>query len=646
MTTDLMEQLQDAVAGTWSIERELGRGGMGVVYLARDVALDRPVAIKVLHPELAADSEQRVRFIGEARTGARLSHPHLVPIYAVEERGDIVFFVMALIDGESVGEKVRRQGPLDAPEAERIMREIGWGLAYAHVMELVHRDVTLDNILLERSTGRAVLADFGIASEIDRVGEGNLVGTPAYLAPEVIQGEGASPRSDLYALGIASWTMLAGRTPFIADDASATLLMHVSEPVPSLKNAAPRTPSRLIRAIENALQKSPADRPHSIEDWIGLLDTRETGSALAAPLQRWTTRWELVRPFYALSMSVIAMVTAERAMYLLEMMAGRYGRGTEFLWSMVQAGATVLLAALIVHAGIEISMLRKLARQGYDVNDLDLALATAQSEARRAGTRKATLLGRVVHDIGWLGGVLYALLALAMMKWFWVFLPSDYDRWQFGRALQEIGLWAYVAFMSSLGFSFIVPAFHLKPDSMFVRLRNAFWRSSLARGLMRVASIGLPRGAAPENTLHRPTELVLDLAIEELWQALPTPAQESMSEVPSLVASLRRRVAQLRETERLFDALTPSRGGDVATIRQRLADRHAAGVTALERIRLLLARLGSEAAPAGAFTQQLQDAREVEQSLLTELGAHSALVKQLKKGRRATSITPAMTPAT
>ena len=115
--------LQDAMAGTWSIEREIGRGGMGVVYLARDVALDRPVAIKVLHPALASDRQQRDRFLREARTGARLAHPHIVPIYDVVEHEGFVFFVMALVDGESLGERLRREGPMPHETAERILRE-------------------------------------------------------------------------------------------------------------------------------------------------------------------------------------------------------------------------------------------------------------------------------------------------------------------------------------------------------------------------------------------------------------------------------------------------------------------------------------------------------------------------------------------
>src|SRR5688500_10206322 len=155
--------LQHAVAGRYSLDRELGRGGMGVVFLARDVALDRPVAIKLLPPALAAEPEGRARFLREARTAARLSHPHIVPIHAGEERDGLVYFVMAFVDGETLGERVRRRGPLAVSELARVTQEVAWALGHAHAHGVVHRDVKPDNVLLERASGRALVTDFGIA---------------------------------------------------------------------------------------------------------------------------------------------------------------------------------------------------------------------------------------------------------------------------------------------------------------------------------------------------------------------------------------------------------------------------------------------------------------------------------------------------
>ncbi|MCA9723388.1 MAG: serine/threonine protein kinase, partial [Gemmatimonadetes bacterium] len=150
MTSAIPAELQDALAGSLSIEREIGRGGMGVVYLARDVMLDRPLALKVLHPHLAADPEQRARFLREARTGARLSHPHIVPIYDVGEAAGHVWFTMAFVDGESLATVLTRRGTLPAATVERLLREVGWALANAHRRDVLHRDVSLDNILIER----------------------------------------------------------------------------------------------------------------------------------------------------------------------------------------------------------------------------------------------------------------------------------------------------------------------------------------------------------------------------------------------------------------------------------------------------------------------------------------------------------------
>jgi len=160
-------EFQRAIAGRYSLERELGRGGMGVVYLARELRLARPVAIKVL-PRALAESrpELRERFVREAQMAAQLSHPNIVPIHHVDEADDSVFFVMAYIDGETLGDRLRTRGALASTEAARILREVAWALAYAHLRGIVHRDVKADNILLERGSGRALVSDFGIAGEL------------------------------------------------------------------------------------------------------------------------------------------------------------------------------------------------------------------------------------------------------------------------------------------------------------------------------------------------------------------------------------------------------------------------------------------------------------------------------------------------
>lgn len=161
---DTFFALQTAVAGRYSLVREIGRGGMGIVFLARDVALDRPVAIKLLPPMLAGQPQLRERFLREARTVAQLAHPNIVPIHAVEEHHELVFFVMAYVDGETLGARVRRSGPIAPIEATRVMQEVAWALSHAHARGIVHRDVKPDNVMLEAESGRAIVTDFGIAA--------------------------------------------------------------------------------------------------------------------------------------------------------------------------------------------------------------------------------------------------------------------------------------------------------------------------------------------------------------------------------------------------------------------------------------------------------------------------------------------------
>ena len=168
----LFLSLQEALAGHYALERELGRGGMAIVYLARDVRLDRPVAIKLLPPDLAAHAKLRDRFSSEARTAARLSHPHIVPIHAVDEARGYAFFVMSYVDGGTLAERVATRGPLPPREASRVLREVASALSAAHAQGVVHRDVKPGNILLERATGRAMVTDFGIAHAADG-GEGD-----------------------------------------------------------------------------------------------------------------------------------------------------------------------------------------------------------------------------------------------------------------------------------------------------------------------------------------------------------------------------------------------------------------------------------------------------------------------------------------
>src|SRR4029077_15696119 len=237
--------LQDVLAGRYSIERELGRGGMGIVLLARDVALDRPGAIKLLPPHLAAIPEARRRFLQAARTAAGLSHPNIVPIHLVEARGDLVFFVMGYVDGETLRERVERAGPLSPRLAMKLLQEVAWALAYAHQRGLIHRDVKPDNIMIERATERALVTDFGIALEEGAQGGGVVIGTARYMSPEQACGEPVDARSDFYSLGATFFYALTGHAPFEGKTLPAILAKQVAEPAPLVRAVRPEVPAKL-----------------------------------------------------------------------------------------------------------------------------------------------------------------------------------------------------------------------------------------------------------------------------------------------------------------------------------------------------------------------------------------------------------------
>ena len=254
--------LRKATAGRFSIDHELGRGGMGVVFLARDLALERAVAIKLLPLSWSGDERMRARFVREARTAARLSHPNIVPIHSVEEHEDVVFFVMGYVDGETLSARVRRAGPLDAHDGSTLVQELAWALAYAHSAGVIHRDVKPDNVMIERASGRAMLTDFGIARLGDDAAarHGEIVGTAQFLSPEQASGDAVDGRSDLYSLGVTAFYALTGRFPFESSTATGLIAMHVMQPAPAVASVRASLPGKLCVAIDRCLAKNPADR--------------------------------------------------------------------------------------------------------------------------------------------------------------------------------------------------------------------------------------------------------------------------------------------------------------------------------------------------------------------------------------------------
>lgn len=256
-----------ALSAHYELDHELGRGGMGIVYRATDRRLKRVVAIKLLPPELGFRGDIRSRFLREAQTAAQLSHPNIVPIYSVDEREGLVYFVMACVDGPTLARREHEEGQLAVEDTRRLLREVSDALAYAHARGVVHRDIKPDNILLDRDSGRAMVTDFGIARAVQGGGDSRLtatgvaIGTPAYMSPEQAAGDREiDGRSDLYSLGIVGYQMLAGRLPFEAMSTPSMLMKHIVEQPAPVSDFRPDVPPELEAAVMRLLEKEPENR--------------------------------------------------------------------------------------------------------------------------------------------------------------------------------------------------------------------------------------------------------------------------------------------------------------------------------------------------------------------------------------------------
>jgi tRNA A-37 threonylcarbamoyl transferase component Bud32 len=300
MSESLNDRVVAAIGEHYELESEIGRGGMSVVYRARDRRLNRPIAIKVLPPELAHDQAIRVRFTREAQMSAQLSHPHIVPIYDVGERDGIAYFVMALVTGGNLGAVLTREPRQPVEEVRRILAEVADALAYAHLRGVIHRDIKPDNILLDRLTGRAMVTDFGIARAMEAgarlTATGIAVGTPTYMSPEQAIGERElDGRSDIYSTGVLGYQMLTGRVPFEAGNSMALLLKHVTERPRPIADLRPETPRGLRETVERAMMKAPEDRWPTAAALRDALQSESAGPSWRAD-QREAVRYVSPRP--------------------------------------------------------------------------------------------------------------------------------------------------------------------------------------------------------------------------------------------------------------------------------------------------------------------------------------------------------------
>lgn len=565
--------LQRVLSGRYTLEREIGRGGMGIVYLAREVALDRPVAIKLLPPDVARSASRRDRFVREARLAASLSHPHIVPIHAVGERDGLVWYVMAWVDGETLGERVRRAGPLPPSEAARVIREVAWALGHAHARGIVHRDVKPDNILLEHGSGRALVTDFGIARATDAVTDsgGQGAGTPAYMSPEQATGDALDARSDLYALGVTMWHALTGRLPYEAGSAVALLAQHAAAPVPALAAARPAVPPALARAVERCLAKSPDERFSSAEALVdAVADVRDPRGEIPAPVRGFVREADGAQR--EIGSALIAAGSAQTASFIISL-----GRGFDHAIAsdILTVTAVVTGGFALARFGALIASARDLIRSGYDHRSMQGALVLEQRAQLEEAAERTPPPRWETYSLAALGVAKTALAAwLVMADSAWLYIP---------------GLAGVVA----------IPALTVRRVWSDLRRGPNRWYRALAGRFgawtFGIAGLGVARPGAARPVAGQPTVLAMGNAIEELFDALPPEQRRAVGDVPDVVRRLEARALALRAAP--DDAAAASRLEDV--------------VRALESVRLELLRLHAGAGSLEGLTRDLEAARDI-----------------------------------
>jgi serine/threonine-protein kinase len=579
---------------------------MGVVYLARDVQLDRDVAIKVLPTHLARAAAARERFVREARMAAGLSHPHIVPIHRVGEARGFVFFVMSYVEGETLGERLRARGPLPPADATRVLREVAWALAYAHGRGIVHRDVKPDNILLEAATGRALVTDFGIAHGGEDSGEaadpGKIMGTAHFMSPEQAASEPVDGRSDIYSLGVVGYLALSGRLPFESASLPALLVRQATEAPPSVMRAAPGLAPALGAAIDRCLSRDPAGRFTDGEALAAALaPTPEARPSLPPTLRAWLgARNPLLVPYMAWS-GVVGTLTLINLVLLL---AGKRPAGPA---DIVRLAAIASLPLLPI-VGFHLNQARRQFRAGHTLADLRSALEIArreraETEALARDDREA--LSHRVLRLGTVASASWLAVTLGLVLQGTIHENRTGIAWFLVPVLSTMVLGAV---SNALGVQFIPAGMG---DWWRMGIRERLWNSRAGKWLAR--RLGAPeRSRVVGAGAFRATEAALGVAASELFAALPREIREQLAELPATVAALEAQAAGARADIDVVAALAPSGSVDaeaLAARRGKAAAHLAESVAALESIRLDLLRLHANADDLAPLTTLLDAAR-------------------------------------
>lgn len=629
---ELFLRLQTALAGEYSIEREIGRGGMGIVYLAREVRLAREVAIKVLPPALASDPERRAQFLREAQMAAGLSHPNIVPIHRVDEAGGFVYFVMAYIAGETLAQRIAQRGPLPPHQAGRVLREVAWALTYAHSNNLVHRDVKADNILLERATERALVTDFGIANAAHadaRAADGHIAGSPHYASPEQIAGQPVDAASDIYSLGVVGFLALTGRLPFDAPTTREVVAMHLGVRAPSIASIAPTVPAKLAQLVERCLAKRAEQRPVSAAAFAEALDHAiEPPREVPPPIRVWLTRTNqssIARPILGVYVGTSLVTTlAVAGMPLV----------------VVPVGTGVLAVLLTLPALLRTN---RVLAAGYGIEDLRVALRDYWLRRREEEAYERSYAASDKTTLAWLAGsfAVTGLLQAANMALPSVWLPL------------VVGVSATVS--AAIAVISAVRLIRRKLNPQLGSWQLKFYNSKWGERFVRLAGLGLKK-QTPSQSLSQLTEVALGRATDALYDALPKALKKQLAQLPPTVRRLEEDAKKLRgEIDKLdesivaleADASMPSALADSAhearirtdrdrlrtdlrLTRDRAGDRLASTVAALENIRLDLLRLQLGDGHVESITATLEAAREVG----AELGAYADATAEVERSLR------------
>jgi serine/threonine-protein kinase len=606
--TALFLAFQEAVAGRFSLDREIGRGGMGVVYLAREVKLDRLIAIKLLPPSFADQPALRERFLREARTAARLSHPNIVPIHSVDEAGAFVFYTMTYVQGDTLAQRVTSRGPVPAADVMTILREVAWALGYAHDQGVVHRDVKPANILLDATTGRAMVTDFGIARAIDSSDSqtmvGEMVGTPEYMSPEQASGERVDGRSDLYSLGLVGYFALTGTVPFTGST-QAVLAQQITKNAPPVSSVARGLPRQLAEAIDRCLLKDSSRRFASGAELAdALAPTLATRADIPAPLRVFIERRRNA-----------ALVALLMAAFMLagSLLVASGGKGAP----LVEMLALFLMLGVVAPAGVLYYRLRNLAMVGYGPSDIANAL-------RRNFERRRE---EFLYDYGptpsrrervlRIGS--YALITTGVLAT----IQMNSAIWGAGLYVPQVLAPTIALGAWGLALNRITARWQRLRENKGPRL-GRFWDGPVGQFLGRVAGWKL-RGKAVAS--ERATEVAIAMSAEDMFAALPKDMRRQLGDVPAVVGALRHRATAAREQMASLDESiataerSPAREGtkakqdalvaDLKSARQQLDGRMSEVVTALETIRLDLLRLQAGVGSVEHITLDLAAAQEL-----------------------------------